>query len=137
MRTDFHSQSIGDGNCFFRSLSYFLTGAQREHQRLPALLCQFMQEINEQFNAIANQKDYVITSKVSQLGEYATEEEILAAATFHGIPIWTFYPYGYSHKWQYHRPVSGLPSPFSLTEKAMYIKTCMYILSLCLVVKQV
>ena len=137
MSTDFHSQSIGDGNSFFRTLSYFLTGAQKDHQRLRALLCQFMHENNEQFNAIANQKDYVITSKVSQFGEYATEVEIFAAATFLGTPIWTFSPYGDSHRWQYHRPVSGLPSPFSLTEKAMYIKTCMNILSLCLVAKQV
>ena len=163
---------IGDGKYFFRTLSYFLTGAQREHQRLRALMCQFMRENNEQFNAIANQKDYiitckvsqlgeyateveifaaatflgipiwtfspyVITSKVSQLGEYATEVEIFAAATFLGIPIWTFSPYGDSYRWQCHRPVSGLPSPFSLTEKDMYIKTCMNILSLCLVVKQV
>ena len=59
---------IGDGNCFSRTLSYFLTGVQREHQRLRTLLRQFMHENNEQFNAIANQKDYVITSKVSQLG---------------------------------------------------------------------
>ena len=77
---------IGDGNCFFRTLSYFLTGAQREYQRLRALLCQFMRENNEQFNAIANQKDYVITGKLSQLGEYATEVEIFAAATFLGSP---------------------------------------------------
>ena len=137
MSTDFYSLSIGDGNCFFRTLSYFLTGAQREHQHLRALLCQFMRENNEQFNAIANQKDYVITSKVSQLVEYATEVEIFVAATFLETPIWTFSPYGDSHRWQCHRPVSGLPSPFSLTEKAMYIKTCMNILSLCLAVKQV
>ena len=81
-----------------------------------------MHENNEQFNAIANQKDYVITSKVSQLGEFATEVEIFAAATFLGLPIWTFSPYGDSHIWQCHRPMSGLPSPFSLTEKAMNIK---------------
>ena len=98
MSTDFHSQSIGDGNCFFRTLSYFLTGAQKEHQRLCALLCQFMHENNEQFNAIANQKDYVITSNVSQLEEYATEVEIFAAATFLGIPIWTFSPCGDSYR---------------------------------------
>ena len=77
---------IGDGNCFFHILYYFLTCAQREHQCLRALLCQFMRENNEQFNAIANQKDYVITSKVSQLVEYATEVEIFAAATFLETP---------------------------------------------------
>ena len=38
---------IGDGNCFFCTLSNFLTGAQREHQCLHTLLCQFMREINE------------------------------------------------------------------------------------------
>ena len=117
MRTAFHSQSIGDGDFFFRTLSYFLTGAQKEHQRLRALLCQFMCENIEQFNAIANQKDYAITSKVSQLGEYATEVEIFAAATFLGIPIWIFSPYGDSHRWQCQRPVSGLPSPFSLQRR--------------------
>ena len=68
-KTGVTARIIGDGNCFFHTLSYFLTGAQREHQRLRALLCQFTRENNEQFNAIANQKDYVITSKVSQLGE--------------------------------------------------------------------
>ena len=94
-----------------------------------------MHENNEQFNANANQKDYVIISKVSQLEEYATEVEIFAAATFLVIPIWTFSPYGDSHRWWYHKPVSGLPSPFSLTEKSMYVKTCMNTLSLCLVVK--
>ncbi len=122
MCTDFYLESIGDGNSFFRRVSYFLTGAQKEHQCLSALLCQFMRENNEQYNTIANQKEYVITSKVSQLGECATEVEIYAAATLLGIPIWTFSPYGDSHRWQYHRPVSGLPSPFSLTEKPMYIK---------------
>ena len=73
---------ISDGNCFFHSLFYFLTGAQREQRRLRALLCQFMCENNEQFNAIANQKDYVITSKVSQLGEYVTEVEIFCGCYF-------------------------------------------------------
>ena len=137
MSTDFYSQSIGNGNCFFRTLSYFLPGAQKEHQRLRALLCQFLHANNEQFNAIANQKDYVITSKASQLEEYATEVEIFASATFLGIQIWTFSPYGDFYRWQRQRPVSGLPSPFLLTEKAMHIKTCMNILSLCLLVKQV
>ena len=117
---------IGDGNCFFRTLSYFLTGVQREHQWLCALLCQFMLENNEQFNTIANQKDYVIISKVSQLGEYTTEVEIFVTATFLGTPIWTFSPYVDSHRLQCHRPVAGLPSLFSLTEKAIYIKKNMH-----------
>ena len=43
------AQFIGDGNCFFRALSYILTVAQREHQCLRALLCQLMHENNEQF----------------------------------------------------------------------------------------
>ena len=47
---------IGDGNCFFRTLSYFLTGAQREHQRLSALMCQFMRENNEQFSAFPTRR---------------------------------------------------------------------------------
>ena len=128
---------IGDRNSFFRTLSYFLTGAQREHKCLRTLLCQFMHENNGQFNAIANQKDYVIISIMSQLGEYATEVEIFAAAAFLGTPIWTFSPYGDSHRWQCHRLVSGLPSPFSLTEKVMYIKKMHEHLSLDLVVMQV
>ena len=93
---------IGDGNSFFRKLSYFLTGTQRDHQCLRALLCQFMRENNEQFNAIANQKVYAIISKVPQLGEYVTEVEIFAAATFLGTPICTFSPYGDFHKSYQH-----------------------------------
>ena len=94
----FHSESVDDGNLIFRTLSYLLTGALKEHQRLCAFLCRFMRENYEQFIAIANHKEYVITSKVSQLGENATVVENIAAAIFLEIPIWTFSLYGDSHR---------------------------------------
>ena len=136
MSTDFHSQSIGDGKCFFRTLSYFLTGVQKEHQRLCALLCQFMHENIEQFKSLPTRRIMSSPAKYRSLKSmptrYKSLQLLLSLGSRSGHSLLMVIPTDGSIIGQ-----SGLPPPFSLTEKAMYIKICMNILSLCLVVKQV
>ena len=45
----------GDGNCFFRSLCYFLTGSEEEHQVLRDRVVRHMQTINKILKGYLNQ----------------------------------------------------------------------------------
>ena len=38
-----------DGNCLFRAIQYFLTGSQRNHDKLRTGVCDFMHENKEEY----------------------------------------------------------------------------------------
>ena len=78
----------GDGNCFFRTLSFFLTGSQSQHGRLWTQIVKSMTEYNSQFSAVAGEEDYATTSAIASPGEYGTEVEIYAAASLLATPDW-------------------------------------------------
>lgn len=110
----------GDGNCFFRCLSYAVTGAQTAHSHLRSLTVQWMNENTDNVTNLSQNEHYVENSNMKQEGTYATEVEIFAAATLLNTTIWTFSPFGTKHQWQRHNPVSD-PTTMPSTERAIYL----------------
>ena len=117
---------VPDVNCFYRSLSYCITGSEWYHAQIRHVLVDWMKENNDIISERANQEDYANTSRVSQLGEYATEVEIFAAASMLNTPIWTYSPYARhddetEYQWQQHDPLPGASSDFPLSEKCIFL----------------
>ena len=83
----------GDGNCFFRALSFVITGEEDQHAVVRSLIC-----------------DYVASTeniKVDKMREdkvWGTTTEIFAAANMFSINFFTWAKFGASETWHIHRP---------------------------------
>lgn len=85
LTTPRHVQDIlGDGNCFFRAVSFSLTNSEDFHYILRRAVCQHMIKNNDLFESFLNDEqsidDHLQGSKMSQEGTWATEVEIFATA---------------------------------------------------------
>lgn len=81
-----------DGNCFFRAISFMLTGSQIHHNLIRRELTNFMsEEVRKEVNNFAaTDEDYFHNWKMPSDGVWATEVELLSAAAFLDIDIYTF-----------------------------------------------
>ena len=66
----------GDGNCYFRCLSYLLIGSQTEHGKMRAIMVRYMAENRMVFDKLANVKHYLESSSIDLPGVYAIEVEL-------------------------------------------------------------
>lgn len=110
----------GDGNCFFRSLSYWITGAQNSHKMVRQILVRYM---NENKDAIAGTADenYLSRNHMSKDGEYGTDVEIFASASFLNTSIYVFAPWGEKFKWQHFAPLKETTSAFQKAKGNIYL----------------
>ena len=83
----------GDGNCFSRSLGDLLTGVQSDHNVLHQVIVNFIEENEETFNNVAHCSNYAQESHTSLPGEWATEVEVVSAATLLATNVCIFSPY--------------------------------------------
>ncbi len=113
----------GDGNCFFRCISWLLTGNQNYHSFLRFLVVKYIQEnINLLHGQYVDSLDYVRTSRMHIQGTFATEVEIFATASLLNTTIHTFSPYGpHSNRWQRHSPIPRAPSIFPTATQSIYL----------------
>ena len=90
-----------DGNCFFRSISLVVTGSQDFHQELRLLITTHM--IHTSKNSLESSDEsmeqYMKRSRMQCLGVWATEVEIIAAASLLNAPIYVYALCGDSNKW--------------------------------------
>ena len=99
---------VADGNCFFRSLSFVLTGSQDYHQEVRLLVTTYMIDNtgNPQLSSLIKDgermENYIEQSKMQLLGTWATEIEIIASALLFQTTIYVYGPCGKSNKWQKH-----------------------------------
>lgn len=123
----------GDGNCLFRTLSYYLTGAQSDHRSLRQLAVEYMQEHSDIFSNLADSPNYPKSSNMSHPGVWGTEVEIYAFATLLATDIYVFGPYARDrsgatiYKWLKYAPLKS-PAPVSgLTSctESIYINNTM------------
>ena len=73
----------GDGNCYFRAISYILTGSEDNHSLLKDKVVHHMNTDvtkNRQDYLNQNVNEYVNTSGISHDGVWATDGEIMATA---------------------------------------------------------
>ena len=70
---------LGDGNCFYRAISYAITGAEDSHMKLRKKLATYMStDIAEKFTHWTSNPNYVKENRVGYSGVWATTTEILA-----------------------------------------------------------
>ena len=100
----------GDGNCFFRSLAQVLTGSQDDHEEVRLLVTSYM-AYNSMIHELACFLDpnetmdkYLKRMRMQSMKVWATEMEIIAAASMLSTTIYCFSPSGATFKWLRHSP---------------------------------
>lgn len=87
----------GDGNCFFRSLSYFLFNTQEEHLQVRNEVAEFITNNTNLFHSlvISEDKNYTLMDHIKNMKKpmvWASQIEIQAAADLYGVPVYLFTP---------------------------------------------
>ena len=111
----------GDGNCYFRAMSFILTGTEDYHVQLRDSVVGHMAVIDGKLKDYLNQNvnDYVATSGMCNDGVWATDAEITATANLLGVDITIYGKYGKEMRWLTY------PASFSLsstTPQAFYLE---------------
>ena len=100
---------VEDGNCFFRSLSIFLTGSQDGYDHVRKLLVDFMISRRHEFAQAAvtsmDMLDYVEMSNMECNGTWATEVELYAAASMLQTGLYVFAAHGHTPCWVEYLPL--------------------------------
>ena len=89
-----------DGNCFFRSMSLVVTGSQDFHHEMRLLITTHM--IHASKNLISSDESveqYMKRTRMQSLGVWASEVEIIAAASLLNSTIYVYALCGDSNKW--------------------------------------
>ena len=103
-----------DGNCYFRAVSWVVTGTEHHHERVRKIVCRYIEDQNNfiklrphlaPHHRVRKMKDpdlpsgmlyitpgeqYVKANKMALLGTYATQVEIFATAFILGKDIFTW-----------------------------------------------
>ena len=101
---------MGDGNCFFRSISFVLNGHQRGHQQVRRQLVNFIRLNPQTFQCLVwegSVEDHV--SRMMNDGAWGTQVELAATATYFHVPLFTCTPHPQTHHyyWVRFRPFTG------------------------------
>ena len=87
----------GDGNCFFRSISFLLTGSENQHLSIRKMVVEHMNnssQFSERLNGYLNSKchEYIRSNKMNENGTWATDAEILSTANLLelDISVWSY-----------------------------------------------
>ncbi|KAL7863388.1 hypothetical protein SRHO_G00123720 [Serrasalmus rhombeus] len=85
----------GDGNCFFRSLAFAVSGSEKEHARIRRAVVKHMIQSESRYVSCVRQQhcsvaNYVATSRMKYVGTWATEVEMQASADLLGVDIFTY-----------------------------------------------
>ncbi|KAJ8041126.1 hypothetical protein HOLleu_11855 [Holothuria leucospilota] len=110
----------GDGNCFFRSLSYLILESEAKHHIFRDLTVKAIQKNHLPSKALTVQQ-YIQTSKMSHNNTWATEVEILAAASLLQTDIYVFALSGHHWKWLRYPQSGSLSTEVNSTKRAIYL----------------
>ena len=104
----------GDGNCYFRCISFILTGAEDQHTAVRDCVVQHMLRISDELERYSNQNidKYLSESRMNEEGVWATDAEIKATANLFGIDIHVYCDYGRTKDWLTY------PADFNLSKEA-------------------
>ncbi|XP_076061539.1 uncharacterized protein LOC143037290 [Oratosquilla oratoria] len=83
----------GDGNCFFRSMAFAITGEEDQHPIVRSLICDFL-STNENIQVDSMREDKV----------WGTTTEIIAAANMFQVNVCVWAKFGSIHTWHIHSP---------------------------------
>lgn len=82
----------GDGNCFFRAVSFYLSGSDHAHDKMRLKMCNYLMQNQTMFQKLlrSNQCFQSYVKAMERLGSWATEVEVIAMSHMLNIPIFTF-----------------------------------------------
>jgi len=109
----------GDGNCFFRCLSYMVTGDEDHH----TVMRQWVVNTTEEKHIYGDKPSvgqYLTTSKMELDRTWSTEVEIFAAADALDCDIYIYSKTNGSGQWLRH-PAGGINAPVCRYRKAIYL----------------
>ena len=89
----------GDGNCYFRAISYILCGVEKFHLEVRKAVCDFIKVFDGDLKPFLRRGEgehYIKQSNMKKSGTWATETEILATAKIMKRDVFTFT----DSKWQ-------------------------------------
>lgn len=102
----------GDGNCFFRAISTCIIGSENEHMRIRELITKHVEENPEMYRTFLQSRggmNQYLTS-MRRPREWATDVEILAAATLLQTIIEVYFPCRIKghieYRWQTFKPLT-------------------------------
>ena len=94
---------VGDGNCFFRTLSHIVTGSQEIYPELRLILTSFMRVNDYLLKSVLDRNEsisaYLERTGMANQRVWATEVEIFATATMLQTAIFVYASAGPDHKW--------------------------------------
>ena len=110
-----------DGNCFYRSISYWLTGDEEQYEKVRTILVSYMGEDEWKEcgrNIVGRDIDeYLTKGRMNDSGVWATETEIHAMANFLLTTIFVYHTYDEkNYEWLPHYPLCDKQ------EKCIYLK---------------
>ena len=101
----------GDGNCYFRALSFILTGVETHHFAIWQAICDFIEVHYDDLNIFLEEyvdgEHYLCDKKMRQNGKWGTELEIIATATIAKRDAIVYNHTGYL---RYQSPFTQAPS---------------------------
>ncbi|XP_048834537.1 uncharacterized protein LOC125709770 [Brienomyrus brachyistius] len=111
----------GDGNCFFRSLAFAITGSEKEHRKIRRAIVSHILRNESRYVAClrlghSSVSEYVDTSRMKYVGTWASEVEIQAAADLLGVHIFTYS----DNKWLKYSTCLGSHTD----QTGIYLKHC-------------
>ena len=84
----------GDGNCFFRSISYLLLGSEAKHDVVRNAVCNYIIQPENRYklksyidSGITSSKEYLRKSEMHVWGKWATHVELFALAQLPGKDV--------------------------------------------------
>ena len=112
----------GDGNCFFRALSYIITGRQTYHVVLRKKIIDHMRIIENllQPHLSSSLSDYLNNSQVANESVWATDVEIFSACSLLETDIYVYTKVGQGCKWQKFSKSMLNESP-PINDRAIYL----------------
>ena len=90
---------MGDGNCYFRCISFILSGTEEFHPEVRKAICDFIEVFDADLSPFLMKgqgKKYIEDSGMRKNAVWATETEILATAKIIRCDVFTFHNY----EWQ-------------------------------------
>ncbi|KAJ8049090.1 ATP-dependent DNA helicase pfh1 [Holothuria leucospilota] len=110
----------GDGNCFFRCLSYLVTNTEENHLALRHLIVQSIQQRHLRSRSQTVQQ-YIQVSKMDFPDIWSTEVEIMTAASLLQTDIYTFALHGNLWKWLRYPAAGNFDAPVDIAKRAIYL----------------
>ena len=101
----------GDGNCYFRALSFILTGTEIYHVKIQQAICDFIEvhydDLNIFLDEFVDGEDYLLKKKMRKNGTWGTELEIITMATMAKRDVIVYNHTGYL---RYQSPFAQAPT---------------------------